>query len=43
MYRFLINNREDLINRCNVKVALRAQRAVSVDSLSKGVPLFWTN
>lgn len=40
MYKFLSNNREDLIDRCKVKVALRARRTVSADQLAKGVPLF---
>ncbi len=40
MYRFLLRNRDELIERCKAKVALRPQRTASVDQLAKGVPLF---
>jgi signal transduction histidine kinase len=40
VYKFLTNNREELINRCKAKVALRSQHTASAEQLSKGVPLF---
>jgi signal transduction histidine kinase len=40
MYTFLTNNREDLIQRCKVKVAARLQRAATQLQLSQGIPLF---
>lgn len=40
MYPFLIHNRNELIDRCKAKVAMRPRRAASPDQLRKGVPLF---
>jgi len=40
MYAFLSNNRDELIERCKAKVALRPHRTASEEQLSKGVPLF---
>lgn len=40
MYNFLSNNRDDLIARCKVKVALRPLRNASACQLSNGIPMF---
>lgn len=40
MYRFLLNNRDDLIARCKAKVAERPRRAATTEQLKNGVPLF---
>ncbi len=40
MHDFLSNNRDDLINRCRVKVAHRAARSATSEQLQNGVPLF---
>lgn len=40
MYQFLENNREELIERCRAKVALREKRGASSAQLQNGVPLF---
>jgi len=40
MHDFLSNNRDDLINRCRVKVAHRPARGATDDQLQNGVPLF---
>ncbi len=40
MYRFLLANRDDLIERCKAKVALRPRRAATEDQLAHGVPMF---
>ncbi|MEO6986707.1 MAG: ATP-binding protein [Paralcaligenes sp.] len=40
MHDFLSNNRDDLINRCRVKVAHRAARGATSNQLQNGVPLF---
>lgn len=40
LHTFLSNNREDLIHRCRVKVALRPSREASTVQLQNGVPLF---
>lgn len=40
MYKFLANNRDELITRCKAKVALRPKRAATDAQLSNGVPLF---
>lgn len=40
MYRFLMNNRDDLIARCKAKVAERPRRAATTEQLKNGVPLF---
>jgi hypothetical protein len=40
MYRFLSNNREELIARCKAKVALRPQRGATEAQLANGIPLF---
>jgi signal transduction histidine kinase len=40
MYRFLTNNREELIARCTAKVALRPRRAATAEQLANGIPMF---
>ncbi|CAN5356611.1 hypothetical protein BH09PSE6_BH09PSE6_19650 [soil metagenome] len=40
MYQFLLNNRQDLIDRCKAKVAKRPHRGATDGQLSNGVPLF---
>jgi len=40
MHFFLANNRDNLIERCKVKVAARPQRAATTEQLANGVPLF---
>jgi signal transduction histidine kinase len=40
MHVFLENNRQDLIERCRAKVALRPGRAATAQQLQNGVPLF---
>jgi signal transduction histidine kinase len=40
MHEFLSNNRDDLIERCRVKVAHRPARGATVRQLQSGVPLF---
>lgn len=40
MYSFLANNRDELIERCKAKVALRPTRAATLDQLKNGVPIF---
>ena len=40
MHTFLTNNRAELITRCTAKVALRQQRAATLEQLNNGVPLF---
>ena len=40
MHEFLSNNRDDLINRCRVKVAQRPARGATDAQLQNGVPLF---
>jgi signal transduction histidine kinase len=40
MYKFLANNRTDLIARCKAKVALRHQRVATAAQLHNGIPLF---
>jgi signal transduction histidine kinase len=40
MYEFLIHNRDELIGRCEAKVAQRPLRAATADQLKNGVPLF---
>ena len=40
MYRFLTNNRDDLIARCKTKVAQRPLRAATTEQLANGVPMF---
>lgn len=40
MRNFLINNREELIARCKLKVAQRPKRAATESQLGNGVPLF---
>jgi signal transduction histidine kinase len=40
MYKFLENNRDELIARCKAKVAKRPRRAATEEQLSNGVPLF---
>jgi signal transduction histidine kinase len=40
MHEFLSNNRDDLIERCRIKVAQRPARGATVEQLQNGVPLF---
>jgi signal transduction histidine kinase len=40
MYNFLSNNHDELIARCQAKVALRPRHATSDERLASGVPLF---
>jgi signal transduction histidine kinase len=40
MYSFLANNREELIERCKAKVALRPRRAATIEQLKNGIPIF---
>src|SRR6202051_207328 len=40
MHEFLSNNRDDLIERCRIKVAHRPARGATDDQLQNGVPLF---
>jgi signal transduction histidine kinase len=40
MYKFLLNNRADLIDRCKSKVARRPRHVTSDEQMAKGVPLF---
>ncbi|WP_309246789.1 hypothetical protein [Ramlibacter montanisoli] len=40
MYSFLANNRDELIERCKAKVALRPTRAATLEQLKNGVPIF---
>lgn len=40
MYRFLANNRDELIERCTQKVAERPLRNASADQLRNGIPMF---
>jgi signal transduction histidine kinase len=40
MHHFLANNRDELIERCKLKVAHRPKRAATEDQLKNGVPIF---
>lgn len=40
MHGFLLHNRDELIARCEAKVAERPRRAATVEQLANGVPLF---
>ena len=40
MYKFLTNNRDDLIQRCKDKVAKRPLRSSTPEQLANGIPLF---
>jgi signal transduction histidine kinase len=40
MYRFLANNRDELIKRCAEKVAKRPLRNATADQLRNGIPMF---
>jgi hypothetical protein len=40
MHQFLSNNRDDLIERCRLKVAHRPARGATAQQLQNGVPLF---
>ncbi|MBK0392996.1 sensor histidine kinase [Ramlibacter algicola] len=40
MHQFLVNNREELIERCKEKVAQRPRRAATDQQLVHGVPIF---
>lgn len=40
MYRFLTNNRDELIKRCAAKVAKRSDRNATVVQLNNGIPMF---
>ncbi|MCE9657254.1 MAG: HAMP domain-containing histidine kinase [Burkholderiales bacterium] len=40
MHAFLLNNRDELIARCKLKVAQRPKRGATTQQLSNGIPLF---
>ncbi len=40
MYKFLLQNRSELISRCTAKAALRPRNGSSAERLATGVPLF---
>ena len=40
MHGFLLNNRDNLVQRCKDKVALRPARGATPDQLSHGIPMF---
>jgi signal transduction histidine kinase len=40
MHQFLLDNREDLIERCKAKVAKRPRRAATPAQLANGIPMF---
>lgn len=40
MHQFLLNNRDELISRCKLKVAQRPRRSATSQQLSNGIPLF---
>jgi signal transduction histidine kinase len=40
MYRFLTNNRDELIDRCTAKVTKRSERNATAEQLKNGVPMF---
>jgi len=40
MHAFLTNNRDELIERCKLKVAQRPKRAATEKQLANGIPLF---
>ncbi len=40
MHEFLLNNRDELIARCKLKVSQRPKRAATNQQLSNGIPLF---
>jgi signal transduction histidine kinase len=40
MHKFLLQNRESLIERCRIKVSVRAARVVTAEQLQNGIPLF---
>ena len=40
MRGFLLNNRDELIQRCKDKVALRPARGATREQLSNGIPMF---
>jgi signal transduction histidine kinase len=40
MYAFLTKNRDELIERCKAKVALRPRREATAEQLANGVPMF---
>lgn len=40
MYKFLANNREELISRCKEKVAARPRRSATQQQLVYGIPIF---
>lgn len=40
MHEFLLNNRDELIERCKAQVAKRPRRAATAEQLKNGVPLF---
>lgn len=42
MHGFLLRNRDELIARCEAKVAERPRRAATAEQLANGVPLFLT-
>ncbi|MEO8312311.1 MAG: sensor histidine kinase, partial [Caldimonas sp.] len=40
MHSFLLNNRDELVERCKVKVAARPKRVATRQQLANGIPLF---
>jgi signal transduction histidine kinase len=40
MHHFLLNNRDELISRCKLKVAQRPKRSATNQQLANGIPLF---
>jgi signal transduction histidine kinase len=40
MHTFLLNNHDELVARCKVKVSQRPRRAATTQQLSNGIPLF---
>ena len=40
MHSFLLNNRDELVARCKLKVAQRPTRAATLQQLANGIPLF---
>ncbi len=40
MHAFLLNNRDELIARCKLKVAQRPKRGATHQQLANGIPLF---
>jgi signal transduction histidine kinase len=40
MHTFLLNNRDELVSRCKLKVAQRPKRSATTQQLANGIPLF---